>query len=443
MSKVLSVVALAVAIAACLLTRWVYLNQQQSLERALKQREAQLSQRYAGLINRMIDRVADSCSQSNAQTIEEALERLEDAIEASRKMGDEESHAYVENIGNLEVVERATPFARVGESSRGTAPKTFAIESRHKTSEFGTQSGMVELIGAEMTNAQVDQVGFVPVEGRIVFVSDDGDGEIYTINADGTNKMRLTRNDVHDLYPTWSPDGKQIAFVSDSSGERELYIMNENGKELLQITDNDLAEGAPSWSADGHRIAMSVVRDGNAKDIHIISVDGSAEPIVIQNASLPNWSPDGKQIAFNRDLKIYLANSDGTSETPLIDEDMGASNGENRGARNFMLMPRWSPDGSQIMYTGIHFEPGVRDPDDVRFGVHIFDVKSDRSRRVSADQSSQLGLDWSADGKHIVYFNWERQGRGELFVMNATGDSQFRLTRAADFDAWASWRHPN
>src|SRR5262252_8296324 len=78
--------------------------------------------------------------------------------------------------------------------------------------------------------------------GKIAFVSDrDGNSEIYVMNADGTNQMRLTNNPGVDDYPTWSPEGKKIAFVSqDSSGAFAIKVMNSDGANQTKLTQLSL-----------------------------------------------------------------------------------------------------------------------------------------------------------------------------------------------------------
>src|SRR5262249_37103884 len=73
--------------------------------------------------------------------------------------------------------------------------------------------------------------------GKIAFSSDrDGNSEIYTMNPDGSNQVRLTNNPGVDTYPTWSPDGRMIAFISQTpSGDVAIFRMNEDGANKTQI----------------------------------------------------------------------------------------------------------------------------------------------------------------------------------------------------------------
>ncbi|MDE0232328.1 MAG: S-layer homology domain-containing protein [bacterium] len=95
-------------------------------------------------------------------------------------------------------------------------------------------------------------------EGIIAFTSTrDGDPEILTMNADGTNLRQLTKNTHNDTSPSWSPDGTQIVFQSDRDGDLEIFTMDADGANVRQLTKNTHRDTSPSWSPDGRHIALS------------------------------------------------------------------------------------------------------------------------------------------------------------------------------------------
>jgi Tol biopolymer transport system component len=95
------------------------------------------------------------------------------------------------------------------------------------------------------------------INGRIAFETyRDGNYEIYAMQSDGSNPTNLTnRPSSTDFHPVWSPDGTQIAFVSDRDGQfnTEIYVMNADGSNQTRLTNNEAADRDPSWSPDGSK----------------------------------------------------------------------------------------------------------------------------------------------------------------------------------------------
>ena len=163
------------------------------------------------------------------------------------------------------------------------------------------------------------QPSWTPDGAKITFASDQtGDWEIFIMNADGSGVTQLTSNTSIDVAPAISPDGTKIAFVSNRDGDFEIFVMNINGTSVTQLTSNTDEDGAqgpnlfglsfgistPSWSPDGTQIAFTSDSDGPDWDIFIMDADGTN---VIQLTSSsesdydPYWLPGGTEVAFVSD----------------------------------------------------------------------------------------------------------------------------------------------
>jgi TolB protein len=143
---------------------------------------------------------------------------------------------------------------------------------------------------------------YSPDGKRIAFMSArDGNPEIYVINVDGTNLLRLTNHPAGDATPTWSPNGAQIAFVSDRTGTPQIYLMGADGSGVRRLTTNESWADRPTWSpAPYNEIAYSA-RTGPAFDVKIHDLASSqTRQITFGEGSNegPAYSPNGRHLAF-------------------------------------------------------------------------------------------------------------------------------------------------
>ncbi len=154
-------------------------------------------------------------------------------------------------------------------------------------------------------------------------------GGIQTMNSDGSGVQALTSS---GAAPAWSADGARLAFNSSDDGNDEIYVVNADGSALTQLTFTSAPTGQtvgmtfPSWSPDGSRIAFQNNFD---RRIYVMDSDGSNVTALTNNPGggidyVPAWSPDGARLAFTstRDgqLEIYVMNADGTNQTRLTND---------------------------------------------------------------------------------------------------------------------------
>ena len=142
--------------------------------------------------------------------------------------------------------------------------------------------------------------------GKIAFSSNrDGDSEIYVMDADGSNQINLTNDPAaDDAQPALSPDGSQIAFVSNRDSSRNaIYVMKADGSKPTRLTNDRSWNLQPTFSPDGKKIAYVCDPDDVSNfDICVINADGSGQKHLTTDRgpdTSPSFSADGRKIAFS------------------------------------------------------------------------------------------------------------------------------------------------
>ena len=228
--------------------------------------------------------------------------------------------------------------------------------------------------------------------------SRSGPYAIYAMGATGDGQHRLSSDKLpaatgpaglfFQVDPAWSRDGKLVVFGSDRSGKPQLYVIHADGSGTQRLTS--LAQGAsrPTWSPDGRQIAFIAGAPGN---LWVIGADGASPRQIgdgLSNESDPAWSPDGKLVAFVRrkqgtNIKeLYVARPDGKGARKLT--TLNASIGS----------PTWSPDSSRIAFVSNargHFE------------IEIVGVDGSGLHRLTDSPSEDIEPAWSPDGKLIAF----------------------------------------
>ena len=245
----------------------------------------------------------------------------------------------------------------------------------------------------------------------IVFATDrDGNAEIYGMAADGKNQTRLTNHPAADLQPSWSPDGKKIAFTSyRNGGNIQIFVMDSDGQNPIRLT-NKVWDQDPDWSPDGQKIAFTGYRNVGLRgeawnmDIYVMDTDGKNRMRLTRiagNNGNPSWSPEGQRIAFVNSgwgwgPEIYVMDSNGENTTRLTD-DVGSKRD-----------PSWSPDGQSIAFV-------------LKNQVYVMDSDGKNPRKLT-DGPYDFNPTWSPDSELIAFESWRRHDHiNEIHLMTADG----------------------
>ena len=289
----------------------------------------------------------------------------------------------------------------------------------------------------------------VDTQAQIAFSSDrDGNWEIYVMDADGRNPRRLTNNSAGDGNPSWSPDGKRIVFTSNRDEHfmngiptTEIYVMDADGRNQQNLTNNPSHDGSPSWSPDGKRIAFDSNREGRFNwEIYVIAADGRNLQRITNNPDddgwpddrYPSWSPDGKRIVFSARREGHVENKFAvTYEIYVMDAD-GGNQQRLTNNRNNELSPVWSPDGERITFTS------DRKGNWENFEIYVMDADGGNQQKLTNNRIFDWQPSWSPAGKRIAFMS-NRDGNSEIYVMDADGGNPQNLTNNPHSDGSPAW----
>lgn len=272
-------------------------------------------------------------------------------------------------------------------------------------------------------------------DGKVAYLKSIGGlTRLHVTDAGGQNPRRLNSGDRYEVGASWSPDGRSIAYYSADATKpgMELHITDlvTGAVAVVGADGRDKGPQAPTWSSDGKRLAFLGHDAKGQRQAHVVERDGSGLKDVsgafsTRHKAAPQISPDGSRVVFVADARerrpIVVVELASGKTTELTREPDAAYE-----------LARWSPDGRQLVV--------VRTPDkmleNVRNDIFVVNADGTGARNVSNHPAEDFDPHWAANGRAIVFASL-RGGTSQLYrvdLVNGRTEALSRGHRSHDMD---------
>ena len=247
-------------------------------------------------------------------------------------------------------------------------------------------------------------------------VENRGVKELYIADYDGENQRRVTVTKTLNINPSWSPDGRSIAYTSYRRGGGQIFVSHIYQALLDELTKGEKVgeNWLPAWSPDGTRLCFTSTRDGNA-ELYVMNRDGSNVRRLTRHAGIdisPTWSPSGTQIAFvsdrGGDPHIFLMDADGVGQPQRLTSE-------------YSDRPTWSP----APYNEIAYSARTGPGNDIK----VIDLANRQVRQLTFGEGTNESPTWSANGRHLAFMS-TRAGKSQIFTIARDGKNVRQLTKS-------------
>ena len=261
---------------------------------------------------------------------------------------------------------------------------------------------------------------------RLSYVIKDGKRYRLVISdADGQNIRNAMNSSEPIISPSWSPDGKKVAYVSFEDRKPVIYVHELATGRRISLSNHKGNNSAPAWSPDGRRLAISLSKDGNTQ-IYGINADGTGLHRLTRGSTIdtePQYSTDGRYIYFTSDRggnpQIYRMSADG-------EQVEGAKRVTFK--QGFVTSPRISPDGKYLAY--IANIGGA-------YRLYILNLATGDAQALT-DGTSDESPSFAANGRYVLY-STKVNGKRVLAAVSVDGNSKQVLSIPGSDVRQPSW----
>ncbi len=281
---------------------------------------------------------------------------------------------------------------------------------------------LIHRLGNEIIRTLTGDPG--PFLTKLAFVgTSTGHKEIYLSDYDGHNLKQITSYNTITLSPRWSPLGERLMYTSFRNSGTVLFMHDVLRESVTKISDRKGLNIAAAWRPNGKELALTLTISGNP-DIYLIDTTGKILKRLTKNWGIdvsPTFSPDGKKMAF-------VSNRSGSPQIYIL--DLVSSQVERLTFQgNYNTSPAWSKL-DRIAFAGSF---------DHHFDVYTISPDGKDLRRVTQGQSNNENPCWSPDGRYIAFSSNRAGGNYHIFIANANGENQRKVTFSKGEQLSPSW----